>query len=69
MLATPLLDAPPVTARRLRPLVGSSVTVRMISSWSMRGTLLSCVTNSVWLVVDDTDIVVPLEQIVSVEAA
>jgi len=57
----------PVTARLLRPLLGSLVTVRTASR-TLRGTLLSCVKGSAWLVVDDADVVVHLDEIVSVRA-
>ena len=41
----------------LRPLRGAQVVVRTGSAlW--RGTLLSCVKDSAWFVVDDTDVVV-----------
>jgi hypothetical protein len=35
----------------------------------VRGLLLSCVSGSAWLVVDDTDVLVGLDDIVSVDAA
>jgi hypothetical protein len=61
-------DLPEVTARVLRPLVGSPVLVRTGSAlW--RGTLVSCVRDSAWFVVDDADVVVPLHDLVSVSAA
>lgn len=66
MDTTSLLDASPVTARRLRPLLGRRVTVRT-SSDLLRGTLLSCVKGSAWLVVDDVDVVVHLDDITWVE--
>jgi hypothetical protein len=59
---------PMLTARLLRPLLGSLVTVRTASGL-LRGTLLSCVTGSAWFVVDDTDVVVPLDDIISVRPA
>jgi hypothetical protein len=34
-----------------------------------RGTLLSCVRESAWFVVDDVDVVVPLDEILSIRAA
>jgi len=34
-----------------------------------RGTLLSCVRESAWFVVDDVDVVVPLDEILSIHAA
>ncbi|HEX8804991.1 MAG TPA: hypothetical protein VF743_12385 [Acidimicrobiales bacterium] len=65
-MSTPVATAPgPVTARLLRPLLGSLVVVRTASR-TLRGTLLSCVKGSAWLVVDDTDVVVHLDEIVSV---
>jgi hypothetical protein len=49
----------------LRPLLGARVIVRTASAlW--RGTLLSCVKDSAWFVVDDVDVVVPLGDLVSV---
>jgi hypothetical protein len=57
-----------VTARLLRPLLGTAVVVRT-GSRTLRGTLLSCVEGSAWLVVDDTDVVVPLDDIASVRPA
>jgi hypothetical protein len=54
-----------VTARALRPLVGSPVVVRTRSAlW--RGTLVSCVRDSAWFVVDGDDVVVRLRHLVSV---
>ena len=59
---------PPLTARVLRPLMGGVVVVRTDSAlW--RGTLVSCVKDSAWFVVDDVDVVVPLDDLVSVRAA
>ena len=58
----------PVTDRLLRPLLGSAVVARTASR-TLRGTLLSCVKGSAWFVVDDTDVVVPLDVIVSVRPA
>jgi Protein of unknown function (DUF2642) len=55
----------PVTTRALRPLLGAAVVVRTIAA-TWRGTLLSCVKDSAWFVVDDTDIVVHLDEIISV---
>ncbi|MGH9111132.1 MAG: hypothetical protein ACRDZN_02350 [Acidimicrobiales bacterium] len=58
----------PPTLRSLRPLLGTDVMVRTPSTlW--RGTLLSCVTGSAWFVVDDVDVVVPLDEILSIRAA
>lgn len=55
-----------VSSRTLRPLLGAAVIVRTFAS-TWRGTLLSCVDNSAWLVVDDVDIMVRLDDIVSVK--
>ena len=56
-----------VTVRDLRPLLGRPATVRTTTAL-LRGTLLSCVTRSLWLVADDgTDVVVPLDDVASVE--
>jgi hypothetical protein len=57
-----------VTLRALRPLRGSLVTVRT-ASVAVRGMLLSCVSGSAWLVVDDTDVLVVLDDILSVDVA
>ncbi|HEX6568522.1 MAG TPA: hypothetical protein VF015_05130 [Acidimicrobiales bacterium] len=63
-----VIDPPAVTTRLLRPLVGGRVVVRTASAlW--RGTLLSCVKGSAWFIVDDVDVVVPLDDLVSVHAA
>jgi hypothetical protein len=63
-----VVDPPAVTASVLRPLRGAQVLVRTGSSlW--RGTLLSCVKDSAWFVVDDTDVVVSLHEVVSVHPA
>ena len=63
-----VLDPPSVTPRGLRPLLGTPVVVRTASSlW--RGTLLSCVKDSAWFVVDDVDVVVHLHDLVSVRPA
>lgn len=51
-----------VTARLLQPLFGSAV-VLQAGSRLLRGTLLSCVKHSAWLVVDDDDVMVHLDQI------
>jgi hypothetical protein len=64
-----VIDTPKVTAQRVRPLLGRRVTVRTSSSL-LCGTLLSCVKRSAWLVVDDdTDVVLPLDDIAWVDAA
>lgn len=63
-----VIDPPAVTPRVLRPLVGAQVVVRTASAlW--RGTLLSCVKDSAWFVIDDTDVVVHIHDLVSVRAA
>jgi hypothetical protein len=63
-----VVDPPAVTTSVLRPLRGAQVLVRTGSTlW--RGTLLSCVKDSAWFVVDDTDIVVSLHDLVSVQPA
>lgn len=55
----------PVSTRGLRPLLGAAVIVRTLAA-TWRGTLLSCVKDSAWFVVDDTDVVIHLEEIVSI---
>ncbi len=61
-----VIDRPAVTAGVLRPLLGGRVVVRTASAlW--RGTLLSCVKDSAWLVVDDEDVVLPLNDLLSVQ--
>jgi hypothetical protein len=61
-------DHPGVTASVLRPLLGLDVIVQTASSlWC--GTLLSYVKDSAWFVVDDVDVVVQLDDLVSVRAA
>ena len=63
-----VVDRPVVTASVLRPLLGVSVVVRTASAlW--RGTLLSYVKDSAWFIVDDADVVVPLDDLVSVHPA
>jgi hypothetical protein len=61
-----VMERPPVTWRRLRPLLGSLVTIRT-GSQTWCGTLLSSVRDSVWLVVDDADVLVHLDDIVAVQ--
>jgi hypothetical protein len=56
----------PVTNRALRPLLGAGVIVRTFAA-TWRGTLLSCAKDSAWLVVDDDDVVLRLNEIVSVQ--
>ncbi|MDD9372029.1 MAG: hypothetical protein PV358_18050 [Acidimicrobiales bacterium] len=63
-----LVDRPVVTVSVLRPLLGDSVVVRTASAL-LRGTLLSCVKDSAWFIVDDVDVVVPLDHLLSVQAA
>ena len=58
----------PVTDRLLRPFLGTAVVARTASR-TLSGTLLSCVKGSAWFVVDDTDVVVPLDAILSVRPA
>lgn len=65
MSPTVVLDPPPVTSRLLRPLLGSLVTVDTPSA-TLRGTLLSCVKGSAWLVCDDVDVLVHVDKILSV---
>lgn len=69
IVAPPTVTSGPlVSTRTLRPLLGREVVVRTTAAlW--RGTLLSCVRDSAWFVVDDADVVVPLEDLVSVRAA
>jgi hypothetical protein len=60
-----LVEGTAVSPAVLRPLLGARVIVRTASAlW--RGTLLSCVKDSAWFVVDDADVVVPLDDLVSV---
>ena len=62
------VESPAMDVRGLRPLLGASVVVRTTTAlW--RGTLLSCVRDSAWFVVDDADVVVPLDDLVSVRMA
>lgn len=67
-MTTTTLAPPTVTSRALRPLLGAEVVVRTCSAhWC--GTLLSCVKDSAWFVVDDTDVVVHIDDLVSVRPA
>jgi len=59
------LDVPAVSNRALRPLLGAGVIVRTFAA-TWRGTLLSCVKDSAWFVVDDSDVVLHLDEIISV---
>jgi hypothetical protein len=61
-----VMDCPRVTVRALRPFRGSVVTVQTASA-VLRGLLLSCVSGSAWLVVDDADVLVDLDEIVAVD--
>jgi hypothetical protein len=63
-----VIDPPVVTPRVLRPLLGCTVVARTASAL-LRGTLLSCVKDSAWFVVDDDDVVIHLRDLVSVRAA
>ena len=64
-LVPSVIDRPAVTAGVLRPLLGGRVVVRTASAlW--QGMLLSCVKDSAWFVVDDEDLVVPLDDLLSV---
>ena len=62
------LPVPGVSNRALRPLLGAGVIVRTFAA-TMRGTLLSCVKDSAWFVVDDVDVVLPIDDLVSVRPA
>lgn len=55
----------PTDARTLRSLLGNAVVVRTFAA-TWRGTLLSCVRNSAWLVVNDVDVMVDLDDIIYV---
>jgi hypothetical protein len=66
MSATLVAEREPVTWRRLRPLLGRLVTIKTVST-TVRGTLLSSVRGSVWLVVDDADVLVHVDEIVAVQ--
>jgi hypothetical protein len=65
MNGTISLRAPGVSNRGLRPLLGAVVIVRTFAA-TWRGTLLSCVKDSAWFVVDDADVVLHLDEILSV---
>jgi hypothetical protein len=54
-----------VTTRAVRPFLGAAVVVRTFAA-TLRGTLLSCVKDSAWLVVDDSDVVLHLDEIISI---
>ncbi|HEY8546913.1 MAG TPA: hypothetical protein VIL36_17755 [Acidimicrobiales bacterium] len=68
--STAEMERTAVTVGQLRPLLGSPATVRTTAG-VLRGTLLSCVRRSLWLVDDDADadVVVPLDHVVWVESA
>jgi hypothetical protein len=55
-------DPPESPTRRLRPLLGRPVTVRTATGL-VRGVLLSVVKTSAWLVADNADVVVRLDDI------
>lgn len=55
-----------VSSRAVRPLIGAAVVVRTLAA-TWHGTLLSCVKDTAWLVVDDVDVMVRLEEIVSIQ--
>jgi hypothetical protein len=57
-----------VTTRAIRPFLGAAVVVRTLAA-TWRGTLLSCVKDSAWLVVDDSDVVIHLDEIISIRSA
>jgi hypothetical protein len=61
------LDLPPVTRGLLRPLIGNGIVVRTRQEM-LRGTLVSCVSTSAWIVIDDTDRVVALDDMIAVWA-
>jgi hypothetical protein len=54
-----------VNTRAIRPFLGAAVVVRTLAA-TWRGTLLSCVKDSAWLVVDDSDVVIHLDEIISI---
>lgn len=68
MSPTDPVDHPSMASRLFRPLLGSVVVVDT-GSGSLRGRLLSCVKDSAWLVVEDTDVVILLSDVVAVRAA
>jgi hypothetical protein len=67
MATTVVSPRSPVTTGALRPLLGAAVVVRTLAA-TWRGTLLSCVKDSAWLVVDDADVVLQLSEIISIRA-
>jgi hypothetical protein len=58
--------SPPTSSRTMRSLLGSAVVVRTIAA-TWRGTLLSCVKDSAWLVVNDTDVMIDNDEIIYVK--
>jgi hypothetical protein len=58
--------SPPTSSRTMRSLLGSAVVVRTIAA-TWRGTLLSCVKDSAWLVVNDTDVMIDIDDIIYVK--
>ena len=56
-----------VTRNTLRSLVGFPVVVETADGQA-QAQLLSCVRESAWFVVGDTDVVLPLDQILSIRA-
>lgn len=55
----------PTNPRTLRSLLGSAVVVRTLAA-TWRGTLLSCVKDSAWLVVNDADVMIDVDDIIYV---
>lgn len=66
MSTTLALDPQTVTAVALRPLLGSVVSI-YTDRRRIHGLLLSCVKGTAWVVADDTDVVVKLDDIVAVQ--
>lgn len=67
MRTPPATHRTSISSRGLRPLLGAAVVVRTFAS-TWRGTLLSCVKDSAWLVVDDVDVMIHLDDIISITA-
>lgn len=65
-MRTAIVEREPISSRALRPFVGAAVVVRTLAA-TWHGTLLSCVRDTAWLVVDDNDVVLRLEEIVSIQ--
>ena len=58
-----------MSSQELRHLVGTTVTVHT-DTGDLHGTLLSCTARSLWLVDDgEDDVVVPIEDVVTIDAA